>query len=50
MNLILFEIIDKIRFEIKPKNSKEYVNLSGTILLLTSKITAKIENKIVIII
>jgi hypothetical protein len=36
MNLTLLEMIDKIRLEIRPKTSREYVNLSGTTLLFIS--------------
>ena len=47
MNLMLFEINDKIRFEANPKNTKMQHNASGTKPLLTSKIVAQTENKIV---
>jgi hypothetical protein len=50
MNLTLLEIIDKIRFDPRPKNSRAYVNMFGTKLPLISKIAAEIENRIVIII
>ena len=47
MNLMLAEMIDKNKLEIRPKNNSENVNLSGTILHLISKIAAEIENNIV---
>ena len=50
MNLMLFEKIDKIKFDTNPKNSKTYVNFSGTKLSRISQIAANIQNKIVIII
>jgi hypothetical protein len=36
MNLMLVEIIVKNKFEIRPKISSEYVNMSGRIPYLTS--------------
>ena len=47
---MLVEIIVRNRFEIRPKISREYVNMSGTILYFMSKNAAEIENNIVIII
>ena len=50
MNLTLDENHAKTTLEISPKNKRLYVNQFGTIPFLTSKIVAKIQNRIVIII
>ena len=50
MNLLLFKNIDKIKFEVNPKISKEKFNLSGIKLSLTLKIAAIKQKSIIIII